>query len=170
MAQYTVEEIDISEFIPTQRQLLAKAKLHQFVPSNIIGGLTPETISKIRGYLFPITVEEILKWHFDCKVFWFWFVLENEQVTKLNAMKGAAVGVIRDILQGDVADSKLAGVQLKAASMLLNLSDKPSSSITKNTMNISSSSSDLPKALKKKSTVELQEELKRIEAQITPED
>lgn len=170
MTLYSFEELDISEFLPSQRQLLAKTKLHQYVPSNVIGGLTPENIGNLRGYLYPISVDEILRWHLECKIFWFWFVIPNEQVTKLHAMKGKAVAAIQSILNGDVLDSKLAGIQLKAAQLLLNLTDKPSTSVTQNTMHITGGANDLPKALKKKSNIELQEELKRLEAKINPED
>jgi hypothetical protein len=169
MTHISVEELDISEFRPTQRQLLAKTKLHTFVPAHIIGGLTPETLTSLRGYLFPVSVDEILRWHLESRIFWFWFVIQNEQVTRLHSMKGSAVEAISNILHGDVLDSKLAGIQLKAAQLLLNLTDKATTSVTQNTMHISSGS-DLPKTLRKKSNVELQEELKRLEAKMDPED
>lgn len=163
MAQYEMEDIDISEFQPTQRQLLAKIKLHQFVPQNIIGGLSPETIGNLRAYIFPISVEEIQEWHMDNRVFWFWFTIRNEQTVRLHSLKSMAADTIGAILRGDVADVKLAGVQLKAAQLMLDLRDKPDQVVTNNTMNISGNSHSLPRSLKKKSTIELQEELKRLD-------
>ena len=163
-----LREIDIADFIPSQRQLLTKTKLHQYVPPHILGNLTPETLPTLRGYLYPITVDEVMKWHLDCDVFWFWLTVENEQITKLYKMKSAAVEVIGNILSGDVLDTKLAGTQLKAAQLLLGLRDKPNNSVTQNTVNVSSGEA-LPKSLRKKSTVELQEELKRIESKNNPD-
>jgi hypothetical protein len=169
MTHISVEELDISEFQPTQRQLLAKIKLHTYVPAHVIGALTPETITTLRGYLFPISMDEIQRWHIESRVFWFWFILPNEQATRLYHMKGAAVDAINNILTGDVLDSKLAGIQLKAAQLLLNMTEKSTTSVTQNTMHISSGA-DLPKSLRKKSNVELQEELKKLEAKLDPED
>jgi len=168
MTQYNIEDLDISEFQPTQRQLLAKTKLHQFVPAHIIGCLTPESLPNLRGYLYPISVEEVLEWHINNRVFWFWLTIANEQVTKLFSMKAQAVQTISNILNGDLPDAKLASVQLKAAQLLLELKESPTRSVTKNTMNITGSSS-LPKSLKKKSLVELQEELKRLDTKNNPD-
>ena len=156
------EEFNISDFIPTQRQLLAKTKLHMYVPPNVIGGLMPSNISKLRGYLYPITIPEIEEWALSTSIFWFWFTLPNEQVLRLHAMRGEATDRIGEILRGEVADAKMAATQLKAAQLILNLNDKPSPMVTRNTMNIQGGPSDIPKNLQKKSTIELQEELKKL--------
>ena len=163
MTQYEIEDLDISEFRPSQRQLLAKTKLHQFVPAQVIGALTPESIVNIRGYLYPISIEEVQEWNINNKVFWFWFTIANEQVTQLFSMKGLAVDVIRNILTGEVADSKIAGIQLKAAQLLLDLKDSPSKSVNHSTVNIAGDRQRVPRSLQKKSTIELQEELKRLD-------
>ncbi len=158
-------EFNISDFIPTQRQLLAKTKLHMYVPPNVIGGLMPSNISKIRGYLYPITVPEIEEWNLNISIFWFWFTLPNEQVLRLHSMRGEATDKLGEILRGEVPDAKMAATQLKAAQLILNLNDKPSANVTRNTMNIQGGPSDIPKNLQKKSTIELQEELKKLRAE-----
>ena len=163
MTQYEVEDLDISEFRPSQRQLLAKTKLHQFVPSGVIGALTPDGLVDLRGYLFPISIEEVKEWHINNRVFWFWFTIANEQVTQLFQMKGLAVDAIRNILTGDIPDSKLTGIQLRAAQLLLDLKESPSKSVNNSTVNIAGDRQRIPRALQKKSTIELQEELKRLD-------
>ncbi len=161
-----MDEQELQDFQPTQRQLLAKLKLHQYVPASIIGGLTPKNVEQLEAYLYPVTSSEVMRWHLDSKIFWFWFTLQNEQATALHNMKRRAVQVFNDILDNQIPDAKLASVQLKAAQMLLNITDKPTTTVTQNTMNISRD--DVPRSLKKKSTVELQEELKRLEMKNNP--
>ena len=161
-----IAELDLAEFQPTQRQLLTKLKLHQYVPSHIIGGLTPKNVGSLESYLYPVTGDEILRWHLENRIFWFWFTIQNEQATALHRMKGRAVQVFSDILENQIPDAKLAAVQLKAAQMLLNITDKATTTVTQNTMNVGRD--DVPRSLKKKSTVELQEELKRLESKNNP--
>lgn len=162
MSRHDNEDMDISNFVPTKRQILAKIKLHTFVPSHVIGALTPDNIVRVQSHLFPVRIDEIMEWNTKDSMFWFWFILQNEQAVRMNNMKSQAVDTISNILAGNVPDAKLASTQLKAAQLLLNISDKVSPSVTKNTMNISGSPR-LPKALAKKSERELQAEIKRLQ-------
>lgn len=158
-----IDTYDIANFLPTKKQEYAKYKLHQFIDPGTIGKLTVQNIGRVKQYFDPITESEILDWAFNQPGFWQWFVVANEQQFALNSLKPEAVKCIGEILKGNVADAKLASTQLKAAQLLLSMSDKPSANITQNTMNIRGTS-EVPKMLAKKTTGQIQDEILKLKS------
>lgn len=154
---------DISEYQPTRKQSLTKLKLHQYVNPQIIGSLTPLTLPKIRQYLYPTTVEEVERWAASEPIFWYWFIMPNEQVEKLNALKNEAVDTLSKLMTEEIIDGKAAQVKLKVAQLVLGISEKPQvqTTVTKNTMHVQGLK-EIPKALEKKSHAELHSEIMRL--------
>jgi hypothetical protein len=155
-------DFDIANFQATDKQLLAKVKVHQYVSPQVLGTLTMDNIHRIRQYIYPISIEDLKDWVLEDEAFWYWFILPNEQALRLSRMKAQAVSVLQDVLTGQVPDAKLAGIQLKAAQLLLSMSDKPQQNVTKNSLNITGRP-EVPKELAKKSTVDLQNEILKLQ-------
>lgn len=162
MTAHLEEDFDIATYKASKRQQYVKYKLHQCISPQEIGQMTIKNIHRVRHYFYPIEMEEIIGWAMDSSVFWQWLVIANEQIFELNALRPSAVGCIKSILEGDVADSKMAQTQLKAAQLLLSMSDKPPTHVTQNTMNIGGERL-IPKALAKKTPAQIQEEILKLQ-------
>jgi len=155
------QEIDIESFTPTNRQKIAKQLLHSNVNQQIIGTLTPENMSRLRMFLYPITLDEILRWHTSDSRFWVWFKISNVHFSKIEELKKKAVGSLSAIIDGEFDDAKAAGVRLNAAKLVLDFDNKPQTNVTANTMNVTARNG-IPKALAKKSNEEIQAEILKI--------
>lgn len=158
------DEYDIASFVPNKKQQFAKHKLHTCVDPQVIGTLTIENINRIRHFFYPVGINEIIDWSLNTPVFWQWFVVANVQMFKLEELKPSAVNCLADILSGNVADSKIAGVQLTAAKLLLSLSEKPATNhnVTQNNLSIKGMQ-DIPKMLAKKTNTQLQDEILKLQ-------
>lgn len=152
----------LSQFQPTEKMILLKEKLHKYLPDHVIGQLAPENLDKIKSYLYPISVDEARGWASNYPSFWFWLILPHSQIVRQERMKSKAMDVLQDVLDGNVADSKLAGIQLNAVKMLLSLQEKPTKNITTNNLNVSKGAGSIPKHLAKKSTGELASEIAKL--------
>lgn len=157
-----IDIFDIAKFRPTKRQEYVKHKLHQYIDGETIGKLTPQNIGKMKQYFYPIEEKEIIEWAVNVPGFWPWLVVANEQQFELNALKPEAVNCIGSILKGEVADGKLAQTQLRAAQILLSISERPTTNVTQNTMNIRGVT-NAPKMLMKKTTTQLQDEILKLQ-------
>lgn len=153
---------DIAKFKPNKRQEYVKHKLHQHIDIETIGKLTAQNIGRIKQYFYPVEEKEIIDWAVNTPGFWPWLVISNEQQFELNALKPEAVNCIGSILKGDVADAKLAQTQLRAAQILLSISERPQTNVTQNTMNIRGVT-NAPKMLMKKTTGQLQDEILKLQ-------
>ena len=160
-----IDEFDIAKYKPTKKQEYVKHKLHQCIDPCTIGKLTLNNIGRIKQYFYPVEEREIQEWATVSVGFWPWLVISNEQQFELNALKPQAVGCIGSILKGEIADAKLAQTQLKAAQLLLSISDRPSTSVTNNNMSIRGSS-DAPRMLQRKTEGQLKEDILKLQATI----
>ncbi len=158
----TEYDLDIENFKPTNRQKVAKKLLHSNVNPQVIGSLTPETITRIRQFLFPIKLEEILEWHRQTPVFWVWFKIDQVHFGKMDSLKRDAVMAVNDVLMGNFDDPKAANVRLAAAKLVMDFGSKQQTNVTANTMNITAKSG-IPKALAKKSNEELEAQILKLE-------
>lgn len=146
-------------YIPTDRQISFKLKLHKAVNPAVLNKLTKESICLLKNVVAPFTIEEIQKWADATPLFFEWLLAPDDSDILLHKAKTKAANVLIDILDIPCDDPKTLALKIKAAELTLKINQPPQQKI----INKLSLPGGIPKELLNKPIDALQGELKRLQ-------
>lgn len=144
---------------------LVRKKLHRYCPPKILGSLTPDSLSVIEPYIYPMTVSKLRKYIKEDPNIWYYLVLPEADVLRLDALRDKAVDVLTDVLTSgrsiDKEEAVGAKLMVDAAKYILERTEMrftSKSEITEKDLR-----AILPKQVRKMTIEELDEAIEREE-------